>query len=609
MTGFDAQYQVQAPPVVTIKGDQVRGARLRGRALQLLRITKEQNFQHLPVWQMTFHQDPLTGAKAEAGPGTDVFVCSVIFGQPQVEIHAASEDEARAGEASAASDAPLSPGQFYHIPGCVARYDFKGSLENAVPFTEGDQEEGAGNTNSGSWTSVFSFPEAGLRALRGSPGGVIRRDFHVFRLDGGSVDADEDAMSLSMSRTNMPGTGPFSVSCVARLNEEIVMDYTFTEKTEELASGFEIFNPIRPKVLRSEDGERWYAECPGSIAPVVAYLAPDRLSTHWSLITFPWPPFNSNFLSSWGQQIGFREIVENCPGEPLLTHGDKMSPYWDQVTPGSLDVLDGTFENFWEENAEIRNAGCYFSYCTFRVPGSHVKAVGTRVAGTCPDGSRRYARVFARIYDTVSDTTLFTLQDYQHRKYVNHAVPSLEFGTQQFPVVHPNGYLTGMIFQGLCWYNGNRILAGKLCDLEADYKNDLLVTGPLDVGSWYFMCLAHDDDASTLYYSKFGSGTMHVVSGRQSASAFPFSDDLGDETKVHVGSAAWRMAVSGNDDDVRSAWDFSSKTDVGALRFFHRAVRQAEVTLLCQEAFGAAFVADGFEADILEQYGYQRVTI
>jgi len=104
MTGIENEPHIlHAPPVVKILGDRERGEQLRGRALQLLRITKDQNFQGLPVWQMTYHQDPLTGEMAAPGPGTDVFVCSVAHGQEQVIVQAAAVGEVK----EAPEDRPL----------------------------------------------------------------------------------------------------------------------------------------------------------------------------------------------------------------------------------------------------------------------------------------------------------------------------------------------------------------------------------------------------------------------------------------------------------------------------------------------------------------------
>lgn len=512
----------------------------------------------------------------------------------------------------------LQPGQFYWVPGCVARYSFKNEdLQNEIYIKPGTIDPSIDTTNTGQGATFLSLKDAGLSPLLPSPDGSITREAKVCYLEGAETGSGYSGARLNMSSWHIPTSGAFSISALVRLRKPIEMDYSFTSKTKELDCGYTVWNPIKPRILTSKDGETWSAVCPGSAVPLIGWHIPSRFSKHWVRFTYPWPNYNNNFVSNYADQIGYREIGTVCDGEPLMASAsDAASPYWDKVMAGEQETLSGEFQTGWEENAEAANAAPYASFCTFKVDGAHSKEAGTRVVASLSDGAKRYATVASYIYEYNGDgsvkDTILTLKDYQYKRYMTEAQPSLTFGAQPFPVSHPQGYMIGTNFLGLLWYNGNKILAGKVCDFETEYGLSPIVTNELEIGAWYHVCLTMDADGNcTLYLTKRGDSNPVVFASIQSIEEFSAYDGFGQSLKVSVAADDWRFApaVDSTVSNSISQFEFSSYMDMTLLRFLHRALSRTEAVLLAEEAFGQAFVADDAEAGQLQGMGYAGIMV
>ena len=507
-------------------------------------------------------------------------------------------------------------GQFYHVPGCVARYCL--GVRNDVPSGDLKDEQLVFSVNSAKKTSVsfLNRKECGLPSSGVAPDGSILRDYKVISMPGTDTStlSSEQNSGIGFTAKHIPSSGPFSISFVARLNKKIEIDYSFSEKSKEIGGESTIWNPIRPRILKSDDGETWSATCPGSLAPLLGRFLPLRFSKHWAKFTFPWPPYNSNFVSEAVDLIGFREVGTSCADEPTLeSEYSPASPYWDKVVTGSLETLSGEFLNGWAENAETVNTAPYASFCRFQVGGSHSKPAGTRAVGVLENGEKRYSTVVTSPYDEGSDTTTFTLKDHQWRRFMTDAKPEITFGDQPFPVCNPRGYMIGMNFIGLAWYNGNSILAGKVCDYETEYNLSPTVSNPLDVGEWYHVCMTYDDSGeSKLYISKSGSGNIQTSVAKQSTAAFECVNGFGSGLDYYLsGADYWDMEPEENSQttDWKSSWIFSSCMDIGLIRFYHRALSMDEARALLLEAFHGVFVADDHEAAQLVGAGLVPVTL
>lgn len=503
----------------------------------------------------------------------------------------------------------LQPGQFYYVPGCIGRYFFgHDDLRNEIYLPPSYFAEGADTTNTGRGMSFLTLKEVGLPYPSASPDGSISRDAKVCYLPGANPDSGYSGSRLEMAPPHIPTSGPFSISCVVRLRKEIAIDYTFTSKTKELDCGYQVYNPVKPRFLFSDDGEVWTATCPGSLAPLVGYKIPSRFSNHWVNFTYPWPGFNEDFVTGAETQIGYREIGTVCPDEPLMASDyDAASPCWDKVATGALETLGGEYQSGWEENTEVANAAPYASFCTFKVDGAHGKDAGTRVVASLFDGSKRYATVVSYIYEYNGDgsvkDTILTLKDYQYKRYMTSAQPSLTFGPQPFPVNHPQGYMVGMNLLGMAWYNGNRIIAGKISDFQTEYATPPIVSAPLDVGEWHHVCMTYGESGKTrLFVTKLGSKTVNITEGTSAQSTFFNTDGWGNSVKIMVGADDWHIAPSEDSEQTRwtSEWIFSAYMDIAMLRFYKRELSKGEARLLLFEAFHGEFVADDLEATQLQ---------
>jgi hypothetical protein len=512
---------------------------------------------------------------------------------------------------------PLEPGQFFWVPGCFARYGFQEGqeLHNEILLKAGSLD---GDTSNEGFGTVFeNLDDVGLPPPGTSPDGSISRRYRTCWLEGVGPDSGEYYSQFKMASAHIPAKGSFSISCVVRLREPIQVDYSFQYRTAELGNGYTVWNPIKARLLTSEDGVTWSSACPGSLAPLVGYKIPSRFSNHWVNFTYPWPSFNEDFVAGIERQIGCREIGRVCPNEPLMASDyAPASPYWDKVSTGDLETLHGEFVSSWSENAEVQNFAPYASYCKFKVEGDHGKAVGTRAVASLDDGGKRYATVYSVEYERNQDNsikaTIFTLKDYQYKRFVADARPDVTFGMQPFPVAHPEGYMIGVNIMGLCWFNGDRIIAGKICDFESEYNLNTIVSDPLDIGLWYHVLMSYDENGViNLYVAKLGERTIQLKSGIASTGTYVNMDGFGRSEKIMVGSDSWRLtpkATSPESEDT-SEWVYSSSMDIGLLRFYHRALSKAEAQVLAMEVLDGVFVADDQEAGQLVAAGYVPITV
>ena len=183
------------------------------------------------------------------------------------------------------------------------------------------------------------------------------------------------------------------------------------------------------------------------------------------------------------------------------------------------------------------------------------------------------------------------------------------FGNQSFPVCHPQGYMSGMNILGMAWYNGNRIVAGKLSDFQTEYSKKLVISDQLDLGGFYHVCMTYKDDGTTsLYCTKLSESNMIMYNSSCSTSEFVATDDSGNSIKTSVGASDWDTKRSDTSEPL-SAMELSSYMDISMLRFYHRSLSKNEVRLLAREAKGQVFVADDFEAGTLVGNGYKPITV
>lgn len=587
-----------------LRGDERRADTLRGAALQLKASLDQGNVNALNQCSASRRYDD--GSVIEVRKNYNFYELNIYC--PHVE----KKQEA----APVQIVPPLEKGQFYWVPGCFARYGFKEGEElyNEIPVQPGSI---SGDTsNSGRGVSFEKLKDVGLPPPGTSPDGSITREYRTCKLIEADPDSGYSGSSLNLSSVHIPSQGAFSISCVVRLREPIKMDYSFQYRTAELANGYTVWNPIKARLLTSTDGVTWSAACPGSLAPLVGYKIPSRFSNHWVNFTYPWPTYNNNFVTGMVSQIGYREIGTVCPDEPLMASDyDSASPYWDKVTTGTLETLSGEFVTGWEENAEIQNVAPYASFCKFKIDGDHAKAVRTRAVASLEDGGKRYSTVSATEYERNPDNsikaTILTLKDYQYKRFMTDASPVVTFGAQPFPVAHPEGYVNGVNIMGLCWINGDRIAAGKICDFETEYNLNPIVSDPIELGVWHHALMTYDDDAKTcLYLTKIGSNTIDMIFSNQSSGSYKNSDDYGESLRLKVGADDWRSSTSADSESSAiSQWEYSSSMDIGLMRFYHLALSKSEAQLLTREVLDGVFVADDHEAAELQGKGLRPVLV
>lgn len=606
---MDEQQRSTPPEQINwrLLGDRERADSLRGVGLQFKEQAQRQNIYGYTVFVRRFSgRDGTTYAvMRNCGPLVDVWT---------IEIFSPLGKQLQPGQ-EPVNIPVLQPGQFYYVPGCKARYSFKNEdLQNEIYVDPETIDPGLDTTNTGQGVQTLTLKNAGLSQLRSSPDGSISRDANVCYLQGADPESSYSGGNLKMSSYNIPTDGAFSISAMVRLRSTIEYDYTFTSKTQELDCGYQVYNPIKPRVLISSDGVGWSAICPGSIAPLIGWHIPSRFSNHWCRFTYPWPVNNTDFVANGVNFIGYREIETVCSGEPLMESDyGSSSPYWDKVETGELESLSGEFIEFWEENTEINNTEPYASYCKFKIEGYHPLA--GRVVGEFADGSHCYGFVYSRYseYDDVGNITytICTIRDHEYKKHIKDCLNTLIFGDQPFPVAHPQGYMIGTNFLGMMWYNGNRILAGKICDFETEFGLSPVVSDSLELNIWYHVCMTVDKYGNcTLYLTKKGRNNTVIYKSKQSANKFSAKDESGNVIKVSVGADKYAMTQPLSDPVVNvSEWEFSASMDTTMNRYYWKEISKGEAILLSLEGTGQAFIADDFEVAQLQGLGMQAVTI
>ncbi|MGE4537039.1 MAG: hypothetical protein AB7D37_08165 [Desulfovibrio sp.] len=271
-------------------GDAATLAGLRGQALRELAIMDRENVFDLPVYSRVLRL-----------PGGETIVCGRTGSLDRVDIVAPRHRSSRTGERSPLRPHPEREGEFFAIPGCLARYEGMTSLQNAVT----DGELAGWSLGLGNDVTVLAPAQAGLAAPEGLPQAGIARDPGVFALPGGA------ASGLLFGRGHIPDNVPFSVSCLMRLREPLEYDYTYDDRG--------VSNPFRAYFLQSGDGSDFTWDCPGSISPVLGFCSP-HLHPGWTeTVTYPWSPWNTDFTTHTEELAGARCADTACPDAPLLT--------------------------------------------------------------------------------------------------------------------------------------------------------------------------------------------------------------------------------------------------------------------------------------------------
>ena len=514
----------------------------------------------------------------------------------------------------------LWSGQFFYVPGCFSRFDCfdpDAYLRNEIPTRLKGSFPADEIYNEGIVGGFLTPAQAGLPAPGTSPDGRISRQYGCLEFHGSSLDDADGGQRLKLGSASLPVAGPFTISCLFRLHEAVEFDYSQTYQTTVLDNGYTVNNVVKPCILFSGDGIAWTAKCPGGIAPLMAYAVPTYFSRHWVRLTYPWNPYNQDFVSSAKPQIGCVELENICPGAPVLaTNYDAASPYWDKIASGGLDALTGDVDAVWVLNVTLNNTAPYTAFCRFVVQGRHEKSVGTRVSRSLDDGTVRYAAVFSSSYDAGTEKTTLVLQDWLHKQPMGSEgeTAQMRFGMQPFPLNNPYGVVIGFNFQGLCFLNDGtmRLVAGKVSDFESEYSTPPILSDPLALGSWYYAVMTCSKaGVCTLYLVEQGSRTITMQTARQSVQPFSNEDGFGNKEKIAAAAMNWRLTPTDDspDADATTEWEYACRMDLGLLRFYHRELSAAESQLLTREVFDGVFVADDHEAGQLAGAGYTPITV
>jgi len=277
-------------PRLRFSGDAAALAGLRHAALREFDVMRRENVLDLPVY-----------SRSVRFPDGERIVCRRVGRQDSITIEA-PQPRHRTLPAPREGSRPTAPnGHFYAIPECLARYEGRTSLANAIPDgTLAGWTVGLGNA-----VTVCDRGEVGLPEADGLPEAGIDREVGVFVLPGGV------GSGLLFGRSHIPDDTPFSVSCLIRLRQELPYDYTYDAK--------EVPNPFRTYFLRSDDGQTFTWDCPGSIAPILGFCSP-HLHPDWSeTVTYPWSPWNADYAHNTELLAGAKRMTEpTCPDAPDL---------------------------------------------------------------------------------------------------------------------------------------------------------------------------------------------------------------------------------------------------------------------------------------------------
>lgn len=300
-----------------LEGDRERADTLRGVGLQCKAQLQRENAYDYAVFARTWtERDGIRcTVQRNLGPLVDAYTIT-IFCPPR----------ARGGEEEIRVQIPvLQPGQFFYVPGCVARYD--AVLAPALPKSHavhwinavpgGALKDAVLNYRKD--VVLRTRAACGLPAMEGRDQAGISRNIGVYSLPGGV------ASGMHLLKEHLPDNKDFSFSCAFRLNESLAYDYTFEER--------QVLNPIRSYYLKSSDGQQWAWDCPGSLCPVIGWAAPQYFKASQEHITYPWAPWDDDFSNEF-LISGLKAADTVCPDAPLLAESwSASSPYWDRKDP------------------------------------------------------------------------------------------------------------------------------------------------------------------------------------------------------------------------------------------------------------------------------------
>ncbi|MDQ7831398.1 MAG: hypothetical protein RDU30_06685 [Desulfovibrionaceae bacterium] len=171
---------------------------------------------------------------------------------------------------------------------------------------------------------------------------------------------------------------------------------------------------------------------------------------------------------------------------------------------------------------------------------------------------------------------------------------------------HPHGFVTGMRLAGLFIVDGDRLLAGRLADVEADGGLAPIRTPPLPLWSWrhaVFSCAADGAAVLSLAAQDQTPEAWAAYAAPQSARAM---DMGGGYAASGVNSGHF---ISENTGERISGFRMNAALDVALVRFFHHALDADQARLLHFEAFRGEFAADDFEAGPLAAKGLSPIVI
>lgn len=283
------------PPVVRLHGDPAAAMSLRQDAMRELDTLRRLNVCGLSEVSRTVRFDD-----------GRAIVCAITGGRETAHLYAPAVRSRRHAS-------PVAGGRRRHerddsavfvIPGCVARYDGTGDLQNALP----DGALSGARLGLGARTATLPFEQTGLPSPGLVPEAGLSRSFDAFELPGGQ------GSGILYGAGHIPSCGAFSISCLFRLKASLAYDYTFDERG--------VLSPIRCHVLQSADGEDFTWSCPGSLSPVAGYCQP-HFHPGWSeTVTYPWSPWNEDFENRTQLLHGVRRVEQSCPDAPLLASAE-----------------------------------------------------------------------------------------------------------------------------------------------------------------------------------------------------------------------------------------------------------------------------------------------
>ena len=605
-------------------GDKGRADSLRGIGLQLKAQMQRENVYNYEVFSRTYAGNDGVYCRIDRNLGPLVDLYTVTIHCPPV------------GLSKPAKSSPLVPalraGQFFWVPGCVARFDFIRGAQNSLPEKQGESRY---NTVSGG--TFLSPKDAGFPAGGVSPGGMVSRAYNVCSLAGSGTDVADAASGIALCPSYLPTEGPYSVSLAFRLNSPVEYDYTLTAK--------DLINVVRPRLLTSQDGETWAWDCPGGLCPLLGFGTIGHFDN--TAVDLPFPGDDDFTITT--RFYGLKEVdpSEDCPDAPLAAENYAAgSKYWDTVSDDVSPVsVAATFISSWQETEELE-AGISRTVVKSKifVPDKGVAAYGFTSGSSvslyypatispyyaiwteqdmkngklrfkCLCGSKERYGIFESIEkksEDPGDGYYITLRNFQYGYTLDSELTTVLVGFMPFPYPYPHGVYLGYNFCGLSLYNGTNILAGKVSNFSSGWRLPPIKTNKIVTGLLYHVCLTYEANGNaTLYVTKEGEKTITYYNAMQTTDRFINSDDFGSVDPLVSGKFDFLFSSNGtrDSDAIKSKWTFAANMDVALPRIYKRALKKAEAQLLTQEVFDGVFVADDCEATQLMGEGFSPMVI